>query len=353
METQQGAPVTKRKVRRRTAQELDTARAWMLRNARPLDMARWQYHFAYDWSTNDADRRIKSDADRRSANHIRQRVHDAAKESALSVLATYQNPDGGFGHALEADCWSPYSTPIQTCCAVELLCELRVENANNPIIQGILRYLDSGQDFVDNKWLGTVPGNNDYPHAQWWTWRPDTIPDDNPTATLAAFAVRFAQKDSPLYQKALLITKEIADAFLQNPTITDGHLLLCYLRMYTFCSTGNTIDHFDSSAFYQKLTGHIADFCQTAKPDWCCDGVLRQFINAYYGKIPALVSRERREELAVYLSESMQPDGTWAIPWHWQEYPEQWAVTQNWWRAHGVISNLMLWDTLTSSLHMW
>jgi len=49
------------------------ARAFIYRNARSLDIARFQYHF-----------------------------ENGSREAVLAALAAYQNGDGGFGHALEA-----------------------------------------------------------------------------------------------------------------------------------------------------------------------------------------------------------------------------------------------------------
>ena len=61
----------------------EKARAFVYRNARPLDIARWQYHF-----------------------------ESGSSDAVLKALATYQNADGGFGHALEPDAWNPNSSPI-------------------------------------------------------------------------------------------------------------------------------------------------------------------------------------------------------------------------------------------------
>jgi hypothetical protein len=58
---------------------------WIYRNGRPIDLARWQYHF-----------------------------ENVTKDNVITALAAYQNPDGGFGHGLEADSWNPNSSPIQT-----------------------------------------------------------------------------------------------------------------------------------------------------------------------------------------------------------------------------------------------
>lgn len=53
----------------------EKARAFVYRNARPLDLARFQYHF-----------------------------EDGSKAAVMRALSYYQNEDGGFGHAVEADC---------------------------------------------------------------------------------------------------------------------------------------------------------------------------------------------------------------------------------------------------------
>lgn len=58
----------------------------------------------------------------------------------MSALAEYQNEDGGFGHALEADSFNPNSAPIQTWTATEILHEIALEE-DHPIVRGILAYL--------------------------------------------------------------------------------------------------------------------------------------------------------------------------------------------------------------------
>ena len=89
------------------------AKEFIYRNARPLDLARWQYHF-----------------------------ENGSKEAVLNTLFYYQNEDGGFAHALEADAWNPNSSPIQTWYATEILREIDFSDANHPIIKNILKSLD-------------------------------------------------------------------------------------------------------------------------------------------------------------------------------------------------------------------
>lgn len=101
-----------------TQEQFMKIKKWMYRNARPLDIARWKYHF-----------------------------EDGSKEEVLKALAAYQNLDGGFAHALEADSWNPNSCPMQTWCATEVLYELGVTDKENEIVKGILAYLDSKKIF--------------------------------------------------------------------------------------------------------------------------------------------------------------------------------------------------------------
>ncbi len=61
---------------------LEKARGFIYKNARPLDVARWNYLFENGDSTE-----------------------------VMKYLLSYQNEDGGFGHALEPDCWNEKSTP--------------------------------------------------------------------------------------------------------------------------------------------------------------------------------------------------------------------------------------------------
>lgn len=72
----------------------EKARKFIYRNARPLDLARWQYHF-----------------------------EGGRKENVIEALSAYQNEDGGFGHGLEADFWNPNSSPMATSAAAQYLSE--------------------------------------------------------------------------------------------------------------------------------------------------------------------------------------------------------------------------------------
>ncbi len=69
---------------------------------------------------------------------------NGAREKVLSELKKYQNPDGGFGHGLEADNWNPLSNPIATNDAIITLYRIDALDQNNGgMVQRIADYLSS------------------------------------------------------------------------------------------------------------------------------------------------------------------------------------------------------------------
>lgn len=61
----------------------DKAKTFIRHNARPIELAVYQYFY-----------------------------ENGTKQKVIEELLKYQNPDGGFGHGLEADNWNPDSNPI-------------------------------------------------------------------------------------------------------------------------------------------------------------------------------------------------------------------------------------------------
>jgi hypothetical protein len=116
------------------------------------------------------------------------------REPVLAALRAYQNPDGGFGHALEPDLRAPGSQPGATLYALEMLAEL--EAFADPMVAGALRWIagvaaaDGGVPFV----VGDVGA---WPHAPWWQPEPSSFL----TAGLAA-ALLAGGAHSPWLERA-------------------------------------------------------------------------------------------------------------------------------------------------------
>lgn len=283
------------------------AKYFIYRNARPIELTRWQYHFEENTAQN-----------------------------VLTVLDHYQNEDGGFGHALEADSWNPFSSPIQTWAATEILWELNYRDSQHPLIQGILSYLDSGTHQQDELWLNSVPENDHYPHASWWQFA-NTAQNLNPTAALTGFCLLHASKDSPLYLKADKLAKRISTAFLADETAADAHLLSCLVRLVEY-SKAAKYSLPNVKKIKEKLTTAITELIRQDRDKWETQYVARpsDFISSPKSFLYPALQEFVKQECAVIRS-SQNKDGAWPIPWSWQSYPEAWPIAKNWWQGELTI----------------
>ncbi len=286
---------------------------FIYKNARPLDLMRWQYHF-----------------------------ENGNKENVLKALKYYQNEDGGFGNALELDCWNPNSAPIQTWTACEIIEELNIDSSNE-IVQGILKYLSSGKDFVNGQWFNTIPSNNFYPRAIWWSCENDVgIPSENPTVYFAGFIIKYANKDSLIFSLACDIAKKNIKELLNKNMFNEMHILACYIHLYNFLKEAK-VDFIDFKKFSNKLQ-ELVKYNITADPEkWKDNYVTRpsQFFNS-----PNSFLYSGNKEIADYecrfINETQLEDGSYLIPWQWYtEYSKEYELSINWWKSIAIINNIM------------
>lgn len=93
-------------------------------------------------------------------------------QPVVAALLGYQNPDGGFGHALEPDLRSPESQPAATLNALEMLCEAgmlggEMGDRARAWIASIADE-DGGIPFA-------LPGFEAYPHAPFFSLEPGSF----------------------------------------------------------------------------------------------------------------------------------------------------------------------------------
>jgi len=291
------------------------AREYIYRNARPLDLARWQYHF-----------------------------ENGSKEAVLNALSCYQNKDGGFGHAIEPDAWNPDSSPVQTWYATEILREINFTDNSHPIIMGILNYLESGRDFNGHFWYNVVKGNDNYPHAPWWnSENGSTFHNDyNPTACLAGFIIKYADKDSKLYALGCRLAKEALIAYMNQGFLSNMATVLCYVRFMQYAEEAGITGVFDISALKAKLIKQVENVISKNTAEWETSYVCKpsQFIDGKEG-IFYLNNKEIADYECEFIIKTQLDDGSWSITWKWAAYPDEWAVSKNWWKSNNIITNLL------------
>lgn len=288
---------------------------WIYRYARPLDLSRWQYHF-----------------------------EQGTKEEVIDRLAVYQNKDGGFGYALEADAWNPNSAPIQVFQAIELLNEIGFEEKQHPIIQGILNYLDSGQDYEDGLWPNTVETNSDYPHAPWWNRSNEASGHDrfNPSAGLAGFGIFYGEKGSSLFVKCETITKAAAEYVLASEKL-DMHVLRCFMTMTEFCKRAGVTELYDIDRVEDRLrilvNKAITRDISVWANSYCCKPsfFFKSRNSSFYQENKDITNDETD-----FIRRTRNQEGVWDLTWDWGgTYPEQWAISECWWKADIAIKNML------------
>ena len=288
------------------------ARNFVYRNARPLDLALWRYHF-----------------------------EDGSRSEVVDILSFYQNADGGFGHAIEPDCWNSNSNPIATWKAISILKEIGIDSDEN-IVKNILAYLESGEDFEDGMWYNVVKSNNDYPHAVWWECH-DTlgVPSVNPTISLAGFALKYANKKSDLYKKAEDIVTDAVQKFIKAP-ICDMHITPLYLELYEYCADIDGFELFDLAAYKSVLYSAVKSTVCTDTDKWLKDYVCRPSV--FYDRFKLVFDIlnyklcEREGEL---LLKAQLDDGSYNIPWIWHNDYTEYYIAANWWKSSVLRTNML------------
>lgn len=292
----------------------EKARRFIYRNARPIELARWQYHF-----------------------------EGGSQENVLHALRFYQNEDGGFGHGLEADSLNPESSPITTWNAAVILEEIGWKDASHPIVTGILRYLDSGVHFDEahQQWLNCIPSNNDHPHAIWWSYDGNDAFQYNPTAALAGFILRYAAADTPLYHKACQIAKAAVAWFEAQEPLGEQHVTGCMVLLYRQMKAAN-LQLVDMDALAQRLKAQVSHCICKETERWYHEYVCKP-VN--FSITPDSEFYAGNGELArfqcQFIRETQLQDGSFVVPWTWYNDYKEFELSANWWRSVIILENML------------
>lgn len=290
------------------------AKKFIYQNARPLDLARWKFHF-----------------------------ESGDKNEILKYLEVFQNDDGGFGYGLELDTFNPNSSPIQTWKAIVRLEELGIYEKDNPVIKKILRYLNSGKDFDEKtqQWMIVVPTNNDYPHAIWWEYKDDNfIQEYNPTACFAGFIIYYADKNTDLYKKGVKIAKSAFNWLKVNKSNSDS--IKCFMQLYNYLKLANINNLIDLTELANLIKNNLINCI--------CKDVSKWYEE--YVDIPSYIFKNINEEgvkeCITYIKKEIDilpykqlDDGSFGITWKWwTDYPE-WQIARHFWLSDIIIEKLL------------
>jgi hypothetical protein len=282
-------------------ESFDKSSAWIKRNARPLETARWSNLF-----------------------------EGATRDKVIHYLSAFQNKDGGFGHGIEPDFWTPDSSPMATWTAGQILMEIEA-SANEKIVQSMLTYLVDTYNENLGMWASVLPENNQHPHAPWWHWE-EGVQDNwmfNPSAELAGFLIHWSPDNSEATQLGWTVMKKAID-HLMNSDKMDSHEINNYQRLFQVLKMHadepllNDISNKINTLIEQTVDKNVPDWATGYKP------LPLDFIDSpdhpLYENMSDLVERN----LSFYVDQ-LSEEGTWDISWEWGSYPEEFAVARRYW----------------------
>lgn len=142
---------------------------YILSNARDIEKAKWNYLF-----------------------------NKGTKEAIVLELVKYQNSDGGFGKALEADILLPASSSITSTEAILIAYDYGL-NCDEPWFKSLLNYFEKTIENIPSFWEKVPKEVEDFPHAPWWIYAPDTKFSPNPSAVIASAFIKYGNDE----QKAI------------------------------------------------------------------------------------------------------------------------------------------------------
>jgi len=259
----------------------------------------------------------------------------APRDSVVSQLVKFLNPDGGFGHALEPDMRSPTSSTLATEHGLRILVEMDIPS-KHPMVRGAVSYLFQSLDQETKTWRVVPTDVNDYPHAPWWHDEDGSLAKvfDNyliiPRAGILACLCHYHNL-LPAWWLDDLIDVTIADiSDMDSEQFGGGGDSLVYTRRLAESS----FLPFSRKHGLISRVRELADEIVTRNPyewsDYCAPPLK---LAPTPESITSDVLADCLPPHLDYLIENQDAEGFWDVTWSWSDYPEEWEATKVEWRG--------------------
>jgi hypothetical protein len=283
------------------------AKAFIERYARPLEQQIYAYYF-----------------------------EQGPKEVIFEALAAFQNPDGGFGNALEPDLRLPDSSVLATTVGLQVLREFDAPT-DHPLVRGALHYLLQTYDPAAEVWPITPPNTDDAPHAPWWTYGEDVATSwngflVNPRVEIIGYLYDYAPPGLPAWVRERLTTAAV-DYLDEHPDKIQMFDLLCYNRLVKT----RALPEGTRATLITKLTPLVEQLVVKDPAEWekytltpleLVDSPASPFADV----LADAVTQNLDFEIA-----HQGDDGAWHPKWLWYGlYPDAWPAAEREWA--GVIT---------------
>jgi hypothetical protein len=252
----------------------------------------------------------------------------------LKELETFQNADGGFGHALEPDFRLPASSAIATTVALQYISRLRLPETPVLAIQA-LQYLYRIFDQEHLLWTSVPETVAQFPRAVWWEYPGIEKAEQywaNPAAEIVGYLYEFPGI-LPNGLRDTLTRKAFAKLDNRSEPL-EMHDLLCYLRLAERLPAGL------QSELYTRLDPHVRAVVTTTPEQWRAYSLQPVLVapwpeSHYYPVFQSAIS-----ENLDFLIANQGDDGAWHPTWAWGRYEEDWQRAKEEWKGVLTLDNL-------------
>ncbi len=284
-------------------QGFEKARKFIRKNARPLDARLFAFHF-----------------------------EEVPAEAVQEALTAYQNPDGGFGHAIEPDFRLPASSPMATSVGLGHLLSVGTP-PDHDMVAAAVAYLAREYDPVGEFWPHTSMEVNEHPHAPWWGKEDDSPPDEaawsNPCAELLGYLFYGAEHvPADLLKRARARGQRNLDSGLAFGSPISYYQVMTWERALPHlprrmaAQTAQLLE--DVYEGMKPLTEEKLAEVNVVALAPAPDSLAAQVLGAD-------VARLLRREI-----EAQSEDGAWWPGWQWGMYEETWEIARLEWA--GIIT---------------
>lgn len=293
--------------------QFDRARSWLKTYARPLERSIFEHGF-----------------------------EAGSVKAVYAELDRFQNPDGGFGRALEPDIRSPTSSALATEIGLRILTELGTPS-DHPLVRGAVGYVLESIDPETLTWRVAPLDVNEHPHAPWWHDEDGSLArtfDDYlviPRGGILAYLYHYAGLVPPGFL-AEVTQVTIADIKgMDEAQFGGGGDTLVYTRKL---AEAPGLPKQVNDYLVQRVC-ELADTIVARNPgDWSqyCAPPLK--LAPTQDSITAQVLADCIPAHLNYLIDQQSPEGYWDVTWSWSDYPDVWEVAKVEWRGILILEAL-------------
>lgn len=289
----------------------ERATEFLREQARPLERAQFEYHFK-----------------------------GGGRTAVLAALVPYQNPDGGFGHALEPDIRAGASSVIATITALAVMRDINADE-DTPGLPAALTYLIDAYDVERERWPIVPPEVEEAPHAPWWTYAETEEAFHgfwaNPRASVIAYLQQFQRlAPSPFLEVA---RQSVVDDLMRYPQRMEMNDLLCFIDLLET----NNLPRETHESILDKLRRAVPASVEQDPQKWM-EYVMQplQAVRSPHSPLTGTIDAAVIDANLDFMVAQQGADGAWSPVWSWDFVDAAaWAAAKREWKGVLTLNNLI------------